>query len=76
MCRIILSSLACLAVPYFPHYLIKGTIFGKKLLHIKCVLMFSTNIFEAFLIIGRNERDIIINLHKYLCKVPVVYDRF
>jgi hypothetical protein len=31
MRRIILSSVACLAVPYFfPHYLINGTIFGTK----------------------------------------------
>ena len=36
--RIILSSVACLAVPLFPHYLINGTIFGrKKLLNMKCV---------------------------------------
>jgi hypothetical protein len=35
---ILLSSVACLAVPYFPHYLISGTIFGKReLLNRKCV---------------------------------------
>ena len=28
--RIILSSVACQAVPYLAHYLINGTIFGKK----------------------------------------------
>ena len=27
----------CQALPYFPHYLIYGTIFRKKLLNIKCV---------------------------------------
>jgi hypothetical protein len=32
MCRIILSSVSCLALPLFsPHYLINGTIFRKKL---------------------------------------------
>ena len=31
MCRIILSSLVCLAVPYFPHYPINGTIFDDYL---------------------------------------------
>jgi len=31
-------SVACLALPYFPHYLIKATTFGKKLLNIKCVV--------------------------------------
>jgi hypothetical protein len=30
MRRIILSSVACPAVPHFPHYLIKGTIFEEK----------------------------------------------
>jgi ABC-type spermidine/putrescine transport system permease subunit I len=27
--RVVLASVACLAVPYFLHYLIKGMIFGK-----------------------------------------------
>ena len=39
----ILKSVACLAVPYFTHYPINETIFGKTLLNIKCVLIFSTN---------------------------------
>jgi len=31
MCRIILSSAACPALPYFfPHYLINGAIFERK----------------------------------------------
>jgi len=35
---IILSFVACLALQYFfPHYLINGTSFGKKLLNMKCV---------------------------------------
>jgi hypothetical protein len=35
---IILSSVACLTIPFFfSVYLINGTIFGKKLLNIKCV---------------------------------------
>ena len=37
MRSIILSSVACLALPYFSTYLINGTILGKKLLNIKCV---------------------------------------
>ena len=35
--RIILSSVAWLAVPFFSHYVINGTNFGNKLLNIKCV---------------------------------------
>jgi len=34
---IILSSIACLVLPYFPHYLINNTIFGKMLLNVTCV---------------------------------------
>jgi hypothetical protein len=41
MRRIILSSVACPAVHIFPHYPINCTIFGKKLLNMKCVFWFS-----------------------------------
>jgi hypothetical protein len=39
----------------FPHYVIHGTIFGKKLLEIKCVLIFSANLSEKFLILRVNQ---------------------
>jgi len=43
MRRIMLLPVTCLAVPYFPHYLINGTIFGKNVLeHKLCNLIFST----------------------------------
>jgi hypothetical protein len=43
MCHIILSSVTCLFLPYFfPNCLIYGTIFGEKLLNIKCVLILYT----------------------------------
>ena len=53
MHRSILSSVACLALPYFSHYLINGTILVKKKVieHKMCVLIFSTtfvwNIFHS-----------------------------
>ena len=56
----------------FPHYLIKRTIFGRRLLNVKCVLIFSTNISEIFLILRRNERDMIKNVFCSSCKVPVI----
>jgi hypothetical protein len=37
----ILSSAACLAIPFFPHYPINSKIFGKVLLNTKYVLIFS-----------------------------------
>ena len=47
---------------FFPHYLINGTILGKKLLHMKCVLIFSTLLSPPFLILRRIRRDIIIKV--------------
>jgi len=52
----------------FPHYLINGTIKKKKkLLKTKCVFWFSLQLLsETFLILSRNERDVIkmyIGLH-------------
>jgi hypothetical protein len=71
--RILLSPVACPAVLYFATYLINGTIFGKKLLNTKCVFWFSLQrLSETFLILRRIKSDIIINVHKYACKVPVI----
>jgi hypothetical protein len=53
----ILSSVVCVAVPYFAHYFINYTIFEKKTIEIKiCVLIFSTILFETFHIIRKLER--------------------
>ena len=46
----------------FPHYLIKGKIFGKKseiIGHKTCVLISSKNLFETFLTLRRTERDMV-----------------
>jgi hypothetical protein len=52
----------------FRHYLINRTIFRKKLLDIKCVFWFSLQrLFKTFPILGRNERDIVINMKTSLC---------
>ena len=75
-------ALYCLLWPVwlchiFPHYLTNGAIFRKKsLLIIKCVLIFCTTFSETFLILRRNEQDIIINVHRSSCKVPVILLRF
>jgi hypothetical protein len=61
----------------FPHYLINGTTFGKKLLNIKCVFRFYLQILsEIFLILRRIQRDIIINVHMSSCKVPLFLSDF
>ena len=49
----------------FLHYLINGTIVGKKLLNIKFKFFFSLQLlYETFLIISRIQRDIIINVRR------------
>jgi hypothetical protein len=53
----------------FQHYLTNDTIFGKKLLNIKCVLIVSTISSETVLILRKILRDII-NVHRSSCKVP------
>jgi hypothetical protein len=54
----------------FPRCLINGTIFGKTLLNTKIyVLTFFTTFVETFLVLRRNERDVIINVYLSLCKV-------
>jgi hypothetical protein len=74
MRRIILSSVACLAVQYFSTLSHKRHDFrGKKVLNIKCVFWFSLQLLsETFLILRRIQRDIIINVHRSSCKVPLL----
>jgi hypothetical protein len=61
----------------FGYYLIKGMIFGKNSLSIKCEFWLSLQLlFEKFLILWRNQRDIVINVKMYSCKVPVIFVRF
>ena len=44
----------------FPHYLINGTVFGKALLSVKCVVLFSLQLLsETFFLLERIERDMI-----------------
>ena len=55
-------SPACPAPLYniFPHYLINGRIFEKRLLNTKCVFRISLQLlFKTFYILRRNERDTI-----------------
>jgi hypothetical protein len=78
MCRIILSSVACPAVTHFSTLFHKQRNFPKKKksLSIKRVLIFSTNLSEAFLILRRIQHDIVINVTASSCKVPLLLSDF
>ena len=75
MRHIIFSSVACLAVLNFSHYLINRTIFRNKLVSL-CILIFSTTLSEIFLFLRKTQRDISINVRTSSCKVPVILGRF
>jgi hypothetical protein len=64
MSRTILSSVACLSLPYFSTIFHKGHNFGVKLLKIKCASGFPLQLLsESFLILRRIERGMIINVY-------------
>ena len=74
MRRNILSSTACPALPYFSTLSHKRHDFrGKNSYWTKtCVFWFSLQLLsETFLILRRTESDIIINVNRSSCKVPV-----
>ena len=58
----------------FPsHYLTNGAIFGEKSRNTKCVFWFSVQLLsETFLILRRTERDMIKNVYRSSCTVPVI----
>jgi len=75
----ILSSVAFLDVHYFPTLPQTRHDFRKKkyLLNIKCVFRSSIQILSGkFLILRRNERDMIINVYLSSCKVLVILATF
>ena len=78
MCRIILSSVACPALPYLFTLSHKWHDFRKKeWLDTKCVFWFPLQLLsEIFLILRKTEWDTTINEHRSSCKVPVIFVRF
>jgi hypothetical protein len=50
----------------FTHYLVNSTILGNSVIEHKiCVLVFSINLSERFLILRRIQRGFVINIHTY-----------
>ena len=66
-------------LPYFPHYLKNGAFSGGRGIiehKIMCVLIFSTTFSETFFILRRIQSDIITNVHRSACKVPIILSDF
>jgi hypothetical protein len=71
-----LLSVACLALTHFPTLSHKQHSFRKKKFNLKCVLCLSLGVLsKPFVILRRNERDIVINMHESSCKIPVTLVR-
>ena len=63
-----------LAAPYFSTLSHKRNDFRKNVTEHKiCVLIFSTTSFETFLILRRNQTDIVIKVKTSPRKVPVIF---
>jgi len=75
--RVILSSVACLAVKCFFHIISYTARFSRKLFFFNgmCVLNFCTNLSEIFLIVRRTDQGIITSVHWYSCQVFVIIVR-
>jgi len=57
----------------FLNYLMNGTIFEKTVIEHKSVFQVSLQLLsETFLILRRTERDMIKNVYRSSCKVPVI----
>ena len=66
-------SASSVAPPYFTILSPKRQDFPEKVPEHKiCVLSFLQLLFEIFLILRRNQRDIVINVKTSSCKVPVI----
>jgi hypothetical protein len=73
MLRIILSSMACLALPYFSTFSHKCHDFRQNVIEHKNVFSFSIQLLsKTVLILGQIQRDTVINVYRSSCKVLVI----
>ena len=68
----VLSSVACLVLPYFPTLCHKRYDFQETNGHKRCVLIISRILYEKLLILGRIQGVIIKNINRSTSKVIVI----
>jgi hypothetical protein len=74
---LISSSVPCPTVPHFSTLPHKQYNFRKESLNTKRVFRFSVQVLsETFLVLRGTEGDMIKNVHRYSCKVPVILVKF
>jgi hypothetical protein len=72
-CGVSYYHVACPAVPYFSTLSHKRHDFRKTVTEHKMRVLISLRLLsQTFRILRRIERDTIINVHRYSCKVPVM----
>jgi hypothetical protein len=77
LCRIMSSSVSCPALQYFSTLSDEWNNFRETVIEQKtCVLIFSANLPEIFLILRRIKRDVIISVCMSSCKVPLFFSDF
>jgi len=77
MSCIMLSSVACPALPFFPHVLINGKNFGKQSLNTKCVFwFFLQHLPRTRFFIIRTERGMVKHMYWSSSRVPVILVRY
>jgi hypothetical protein len=74
-CYIVICDLSG-STEFFPHYLINGKIFGKKLLNVKFLFWFTVQtLSETFLLLRRIRKYVIINMCRFSYKIPGILVR-
>ena len=77
MRHIVLSSVSCSAAPYFPTLSHKRYDFRENVIERKmCVSILAIDLSEKCLFLWKNGWDMIVNVYRSSCKVPVVIVRF
>jgi hypothetical protein len=72
----IISCVVCTALPYFFILFHNGAIFRKTSLNIYFFLFSPHLLSKTFLILRRIKRDMITNVYRYSCQVPLFLSGF